>query len=232
MQVFLNKCREQDAVAWIEGKDWEVVSREVGVGGQLLTVRTPAATYSDLFVSLHGEFQAHNAAAALVAVEAMMGGKPLPGDVVERALAVVSSPGRLELVRTSPPIVVDGAHNPGGITALVGTLPETFQFHYTVGIFAAMSDKKVEEMLALAEPHFDDLVITTLPGDRPMPLDDLKEIAEDVFGVDRVNVAETVEDAIGRAVELADALVDPTLSRGIVAFGSLKLVAAVKQLAG
>lgn len=232
LEVLLEKCREIDAVAWLEGRDWEVLSRDVGVGGQMISVRTPAAVYQDLFVPLNGEFQAHNAAAALVAVESMMGGRPLPGEILEQGMAAASSPGRIEVVRTSPTIVVDGAHNPGGVAALVETLPETFQFDYKVGMFAAMADKNVEEMLGLAEPYFDDLVVTTLPGPRAMPLDDLEELAVDVFGRARVHRADTLEAAIDKAGELADSVIDPTVSRGIVAFGSLKLVGAIKILTG
>lgn len=232
LDLLLKKCQAQDALARVEGVDWQILRRDVGVGGQMITVRTPAAVYEDIFVPLNGEFQAHNAAAALVAVEALLGGRVLPAEVVERGIGAATSPGRLEVVRTSPTIIVDGAHNPAGVAALVRTLPETFQLGYMVGIFACLGDKRVEEMLSLAEPVFDDLVVTTLPNSRALPVDDLSTVAADVFGSDRVHTADTLEEAIDKAALLADSVSDPTLSRGIVAFGSLYLVGAIKILLG
>ena len=89
-------------------------------------MRTPAATYAEIFLPLYGEHQAHNALLALAAVEALLadGGAPrsLEGELVEAAFGNVTSPGRLEAVRTSPLILVDAAHNPHGIDALVAAL--------------------------------------------------------------------------------------------------------------
>ena len=83
-----------------------------------MTLRTAAARYEDVFVPLHGEYQAHNALLALAAAEALFGGRPLPPRIVENGLASVTSPGRLEVLRSSPTVLVDAGHNPHGIEAL------------------------------------------------------------------------------------------------------------------
>jgi len=82
LDILLEQARSVDAIARVEGRDFEVVDRQMGVGGQMVTIRTPSAVYEDVFVPLFGEYQAHNAAAALVAVEAFMGGRGLDGRIV------------------------------------------------------------------------------------------------------------------------------------------------------
>lgn len=233
LDILLERVREVDAVARVEGVDFEVASREPGVGGQLVTVRTPAGAYDDVFVPLLGEHQAHNAAAALVAVEAFLGGgKRLRGKLVERGMAEATSPGRLEVVHTGPSVVVDGAHNPGGVQALHQGLVESFAFDHVIGVFSAMRDKDVETMLGEMEPVIDELVVTSMPGERPMPIDDLARIARDVFGEDRVEAVESSAGAVRRGVERALALQDEHTSTGVVVFGSIVLAGEVRALFG
>jgi dihydrofolate synthase/folylpolyglutamate synthase len=99
----------------VEGQQFAVVTRVPGVGGQLLTLQGLAAEYTDVFLPLLGAHQAHNAALALAAVEAFVGSIALDVDVVRGAFAAATSPGRLEVVRRSPVVVLDAAHNPAGV---------------------------------------------------------------------------------------------------------------------
>lgn len=229
--ILLARAREVDAVVRLEDRDFEVLARQMGVGGQLVTIRTPAAVYEDVFVPLLGEHQAHNAAAALVAAEAFLGGRELDGRIVEQGFMTATSPGRLEVVRTSPAIVVDAAHNPAGARTLRAALDQgVFDFAHVVGLFSAMGDKDVEGMLGELEPVIDDLVVTTMPGERAMPGERLMAIATEVFGEDRVELREDLVQAVDRAVELAEARTVPGESTGVVAFGSIVLAGAVSTL--
>lgn len=117
-QVMLKKAVGMDATVAREGMEFGVGTREIAVGGQLLTLRGLGGDYEDVFLPLYGAHQAHNAAVALAAVEAFFGvgaqqAQRLDIDVVRKAFASVSSPGRLEVVRSSPTVVLDAAHNPG-----------------------------------------------------------------------------------------------------------------------
>lgn len=231
-QILLEKAAQVGAVARLEGRDFEVLDSQIAVGGQLLTIRTPAATYEDVFLPLHGEHQAHNAAVALVAAESLTGGAAWDASVVEQGMMKVTSPGRMEVVRRSPTVIVDAAHNPHGARSLAVGLERTFGFTRLVGVFSAMGDKDVEQILAEVERTFDEIVVTPMEGERAMPLDDLCDIAEDVFGVDRVYVAEDLADALELATNRAEATDDPAASAGIVAFGSVVLVGQVRALLG
>src|SRR5699024_694199 len=140
----------------------------MAVGGQLIDLRTSAGLYTEIFLPLHGRHQAENAALALASVEAFLGGGTLDGGVVEAGLAAVTSPGRLEVVRTSPTVLVDGAHNPAGASAIVEAVQEAFAFTRLVGVIGVMADKDAEGLLSVLEPLLDEVVITQAPTSRAM----------------------------------------------------------------
>ena len=104
-------------------------SRVPAVGGQVLSLQGLRARYDDVFLPLYGAHQAQNAAVALAAVEAFLGDdEPLDDDLVREAFARATSPGRLEIVRRSPMILLDAAHNPHGAEAAAAALEDSFAF--------------------------------------------------------------------------------------------------------
>lgn len=232
LDILLEQARSVDAIARVEGRDFEVVDRQMGVGGQMVTIRTPSAVYEDVFVPLFGQYQAHNAAAALVAVEAFMGGRGLDGRIVEQGLMNASSPGRMQVVRHSPTIIVDAAHNPAGAATLREAVESSFGFARIAGVYAAMGDKDVEGVLSEVEPFIDHLVVTQMPGERAADIARLAEIAEEVFGPDRVDVRESLADAVDRAAEIAEAGAEPADRSGVLVFGSVMLAGEMLSLAG
>ena len=221
-----------EAPADEEPGDVEVLERQPGVGGQLVTLRTPAAHYADLFVPLYGEYQAHNALLAVAAVEALLGdGGPasaLDGETLEAAFATVTSPGRLEVVRTSPMILVDAAHNPHGVDALAGALAESFAFSRLVGVVGVLADKDAEGILAGLEGILDHVVVTQSQSPRAIPAEELAELAVAAFGEDRVSVAAALPDAIDAAVAIAER--DDDMGAGVLVVGSVTLVADARIL--
>lgn len=232
LDILLEQARSVDAVVRVEGIDFEVVDRQMGVGGQMVTIRTPSALYGDVFVPLFGRYQAYNAAAALVAVEAFMGGRGLDGRIVEQGLMNATSPGRMQVVRHSPTIIVDAAHNPAGAATLREAVESSFAFVRTAGVYSAMGDKDVEGVLSEVEPFLDHLVVTQMPGERAADLARLSEIAIEVFGPDRVDVRESLADAVDRAAEVAEAGAEPADRSGVLVFGSVVLAGEMLTLAG
>lgn len=229
--VILHAAAERGARVIREGIDIDVVERQVAVGGQLLTLRGTGGTYTEIFLPMHGEHQAHNALAALAAVEALMaGGGALAPGIVEAAFADVDSPGRLELVRSSPTVLVDGAHNPAGAQALVDAVEEAFAFQRVVGVVGVMADKDPEAILAVLEPSLAEVVVTRASSPRAMEVDDLAEIARDVFGEDRVHVRERLDDAVTLAADLAESEVER--GAAVLVTGSIVLVAEARILLG
>lgn len=209
-----------------------VASRQFAVGGQMLTLVTAAAVYEDVFLPLHGQYQAHNALLALAAAESLFGGRALPAQIVENAFAQVTSPGRLEVVRTSPTVLVDAAHNPHGVTALRTALEESFPLKHLVLVYAAMADKDVEGVLSELEPICEAVVCVPMDSPRAMELEDLVEIADDVFGSDRVRSATNLVDAVDLAAQLAESSDDPLPASGVLILGSVVLAAQARELFG
>ncbi|AYD89527.1 bifunctional folylpolyglutamate synthase/dihydrofolate synthase [Actinomyces lilanjuaniae] len=210
----------------------EVSGRQVAVGGQLVTLRTAAAVYEDVFVPLHGRYQAHNALLALAATEAVMGGRALPPRVVEEGLASVTSPGRLEVLRSSPTVLVDAAHNPHGVEALVEAVEEVFGFRHLVAVVGVMADKDVEGILGGLEPATDAVVCVPIASERAMDVEDLAEVAREVYGQDRVSLAHDLAEGVDLAATLAEGTDAPATSSGVVIVGSVLLAAQARALFG
>ena len=174
---------------------------------------------------LHGAHQAHNPACPLAAVEAFTAERTgLDADVVRGAFAEVRSPGRLEIVRRSPTVVVDAAHNPHGAQAAADAVQEAFAFVPLVGVLGVMADKDVEGLLAAFEPVLDAVVVTQNSTPRSLPAHQLAAVATDVFGADRVEVVPRLDDAIDVACRLAEsgaASGDELGSGGVLVTGSV-----------
>ncbi|MET7294189.1 folylpolyglutamate synthase/dihydrofolate synthase family protein [Streptomyces griseoloalbus] len=208
-QVLLKKAVEVDATVAREGLEFGVVARQVAVGGQLVTLRGLGGEYPEVYLPLHGAHQAHNAAVALAAVEAFFGvGAERDGqldiDAVRKAFAAVASPGRLEVVRRSPTVVLDAAHNPAGARAAAEALGEAFQFSRLIGVVGASGDKNVRGLLEAFEPVFAEIVVTRNSSHRAMDVDELAAVAVEVFGEDRVQVEPRLPDALEAAITLAE----------------------------
>jgi dihydrofolate synthase / folylpolyglutamate synthase len=187
-----------------EGLEFGVLHRQPGVGGQLVTLQGLGGEYPEVFLPLHGAHQAHNAACALAAVEALRGGEAIEPEVVKEALGQTDSPARLEVVRRSPTVLVDSAHNPHGTQASLEAVQEAFAFSPLVAVLGVMKDKDVEGMLEVLEPVVATLVCTQNSTPRAMPAESLAELARGVLGPDRVVVAPRLDDAIDVAAGLAE----------------------------
>ena len=229
-EVIVRRVAEVGAELAVEGVHFGVAERQVALGGQSLTVQGIAGTYDDLFLPLHGAHQASNAACAIAAVETFLGGASaaLDVDAVREGLLAADSPGRLEVVRRSPTILLDGAHNPDGVQALAAALEEAFAFDYLVGVVGILADKDAVAMLSALEPLLNDVVVTSNHSPRALSADELADAAIRVFGADRVHRAPTLLDAVDTAVALADR--DPSASSGVVVTGSLYTVGEARTL--
>ena len=234
MRPILERSAEMGATVAREGREFGVVRRNQAVGGQVLTLRGLGGVYDEVFLPLFGAHQAQNAAMALAAVEAFLGAGPdkqLKADLVREGFAQVDSPGRLERVRSAPTILLDGAHNPHGMAATVTALEEEFSFRHLVAVVAVFADKDVSGLLDLLEPVAARIVVTQNSSPRSMPVAELAQIATDIFGEDRVTVADTMPDAIEEAVVIAEEDASGELSGvGVLITGSIVTVADARKL--
>ena len=231
--VLLRQCAEVGATIAREGLEFGVVDRRTGVGGQMIDLQGLGGRYDEVFLPLHGPHQAANAAAALAAVEAFLGGghEPLDVDLVREGFARVASPGRLEVARTSPTVLLDAAHNPEGMRATVTAVTEAFSFTSLVAVVACLDDKDVEGMLEALEPAVASVVVTQNGSPRRLPVDDLQALAVDVFGEDRVLAEDALDDALDTAVAKAEAEAAYG-GAGVLVTGSVVTVGEARTLLG
>ncbi len=158
VEIAQRRATELGATLWLLDDSFVIERNELAVGGRAITLRTPYEHYADVLVSLHGIHQGVNAATAIVAAEAFLG-RALGVEVVGSTLAKARMPGRMELISRRPMIVVDGAHNPAGIRALVATLDGAFhvqgQRRCVLGMLAGRDvDDMVSPLVALGFTEF------------------------------------------------------------------------------
>ncbi|KAA1251023.1 bifunctional folylpolyglutamate synthase/dihydrofolate synthase [Mycobacterium simiae] len=239
MEVLLSQAMRADAAVAREGYEFGVLGRQVAVGGQMLQLQGLGGVYSDIYLPLHGEHQAHNAAVALASVEAFFGAgaqRQLDVEAVRAGFAGASSPGRLERLRSTPTMFIDAAHNPAGAAALAQSLAAEFDFQTLVGVVSVLADKDVDGILQALEPILDSVVVTHNGSPRALDVPSLAAAAEQRFGPERVITADNLRDAI----DTATALVDDAAAEnggalsgaGIVITGSVVTAGAARTLFG
>ncbi len=236
--VLMRRAVETGAVVAREGLEFGVLSRDVAVGGQRLTLKGLVGGAEDVYLPLHGAHQARNAAVAAAAVEAFLGsgghaGTGLDPYLVRDAFAHVDSPGRLEPVRRGPLVVVDAAHNPAGAAAAADGLREAFPGTRLVGVVGVMADKDAEGILEQLEPVLTEVVVTAPRSERAFPLEELAETARGVFGDERVHVRADLADAVDTALAAAEVGAGgDEVAAGVLVTGSVHLVAEARRLLG
>jgi dihydrofolate synthase / folylpolyglutamate synthase len=209
-EVLLERCAEVDAQVAREGVEFGVREREVAVGGQRIALQGLSGLVDDIFLPLHGEHQASNAAIALAAAEALIGAgpqQPIDPEAVRAAFARVQSPGRLERVAAGPgvpTVLVDAAHNPHGARALAEALTSEFTFTRLVAVIGVMRDKDARGILEELEGVVQEVVVTANSSPRAMDADELGALAAEVFGAARVSVEPDLRRAVEQAGELAE----------------------------
>ena len=227
-QQLLARAVAEGAVVKAEGPDFGLLDRRPAVGGQLLRLQTAGGPVGDVFLPLHGAHMAHNAALAVAAVEAFLGGQPLAPEIIAEGLGSVVAPARLELVRTSPAIVLDTAHNPQAARATIDACQEAFAFQPLIGVVAMMKDKDVATVLETFASAMEQVVVTRAQGTpRAIPVEDLAQAAEEIWPAGQVQQAPTVADALELATLLADAA-GPT--GGVLVAGSLIAAGEARDL--
>lgn len=229
-EILLARSALEGATVAREGIEFSVESRDVAIGGQMLTIQGLHGRYEDIFVPLFGDHQAQNASVGLAAVEAFLATDvALDVETVREGFLMVSSPGRLEIVRRSPTVIVDAAHNPHGARALATAVEESFDFESLVGVVGILGEKDAQGVLLALESVLDHIVVTTPASPRALRAEDLAVIASDIFGEERVWIEAKLEDALDRAVTLAEEVNDYG-GAGVLVTGSVVLAGEAKRL--
>ncbi|WP_150459977.1 bifunctional folylpolyglutamate synthase/dihydrofolate synthase [Nesterenkonia ebinurensis] len=221
-----------------QGVEFGVESRLPGVGGQQVTIQGLTGRYPDLQLPLLGAHQAENFAQAVAALEAFIGGgeRQLNIENLRTACEHITSPGRLETLRSAPAVIVDAAHNPAGIEAGATAVQESFGFSKLVLIVGILKEKDAAHMMQVLFEQYGDVVsevcFTQSTSARAIPAEELAELAQDAgFREEQIHTTEQLDAAIAWAVEQIDAE-ELSETAGILITGSITLVGDARALFG
>lgn len=161
---------------------------------QVMSYTGPSMKLDSVFVNLKGDHQLANGALALRTAEFLKTrGFSVDKESIRNGLARVRWPGRIEIVREKPTILLDGAHNVDGVQALVRFLKARFPEKRTTLIFGVMKDKEYGKMLELLRPLTDAIVLTRPTNERGLPAQAMKEFAGEAA------IAQDVRSALAKA---------------------------------
>jgi dihydrofolate synthase/folylpolyglutamate synthase len=223
LKVIEARASDVGATVLLEGRDWEVTARLPAVGGQQFRVQGAHATYDELFTPMFGEHVVRNVAAAIVAVESILGYR-LDPDAIRSAIGALRIPGRLEVVARSPLVVLDGAHNPAGAEALARALVEAFTWSRLHVVLAVSSNKDLDGVVTALAPMADVWYPASNESVRSFPAQHVAERVAAAGG--RVADLGTVEESLAAA---RDAAAEDDL---ILVTGSLYTVADARRALG
>jgi dihydrofolate synthase/folylpolyglutamate synthase len=226
LEVLQRVSDEKAEELFVLDTNFSVKSYEPTPTGQRVVVSGLAGTYGPYEAPVFGIHQSANLAVAIAAVEAFLGSGKLPiaDDVLRSAVADLSSPGRLQLVRTEPAILLDGAHNPAGAKTLALSLKSEFSDKPLVGLLAVLSDKDVAGLLSELAECFHSVVVTASSSNRSLEVESLAAVASQNLRARTESVA-GFEYALERARAIAS-----EIGGMVVVAGSISLVGDVLQI--
>ncbi|WP_073257198.1 bifunctional folylpolyglutamate synthase/dihydrofolate synthase [Caldanaerovirga acetigignens] len=198
-----------------------------GVEGQTFDLKTSKHNYQQLKIRLLGDHQLDNAATAVVAVEALQRyGIDIPSEAVRKGLEKARWPGRLEILKENPYVLIDGAHNIAGIRVLKEALLKYFPEKRIILVIGILSDKDYVDMLSEITPIADSIITTRPDSPRALSAAELAEsIRKLTFGkTPEVYESDDIEKAVKAALDMAS-------SEDLVVFaGSLYLIGKVRSI--
>lgn len=223
----LEDVAKQSAEAFkLEGRDFGVSEFVPSATGQSISISGLAGSYGPYQAPVFGSHQGQNLAVAVAAVEAFLGGAEIQiaDDILRSAISDVSSPGRLQLIRTEPNLLLDGAHNPAGAQILAAALRAEFSDKPLVAVAAVLAEKDAKGLFSNLAGIFEEVFVTESSSPRSMPVAELQDLAEEGLGQEVQGVAD-FRSALDKAKQRAIGI------NGIVVVtGSITLVGDVIKL--
>jgi dihydrofolate synthase/folylpolyglutamate synthase len=172
LRLFSKICQEKGSPYFRVGKEFRYAYTEEGD----FNYEGLRRKFWGVHLSLQGFHQIINATTALGAMEVLEDlGYSVSTHAMLDGLREVEWPGRLEMVRSSPKVILDGAHNPAGALFLKRSLEKQFHYRRLILLVGMMKDKDIKSILHLLVPLADHVLLTQPRTDRAAPPALLKE---------------------------------------------------------
>ncbi|MGB9780885.1 bifunctional folylpolyglutamate synthase/dihydrofolate synthase [Caldanaerobacter sp.] len=216
LKVISDACEVREAYLTILDKN-NIVIKEQNSDFQVFDYKN----FKDLKITLLGTHQIYNASLAVEVVQKLKNiyGYQISEEAIKRGLMNAKWPGRLEVMKKRPYLVIDGAHNSQGMTVLKESL-KLFNYRRLILVIGMLKDKEVDKMLNIITPAADVIITTTPLSDRAYSARDLasKISSNSVFAVDQI------DKAVNEALKMAG-------EEDMVLFcGSLYMIGHVRKL--
>lgn len=216
-EVIKETCARLDAPL-IDMSRGEIVNWKVSSEGQSFDFIWQDRLYKEIFIRMLGRHQVGNAATAVVTALNM----GMPEEAIRAGLEKTRWPGRMEILREKPLVMIDGAHNVEGAAALVEGLKQVFPSRKVLLVFGILMDKEVEKVTEILASYANRIITTPPASPRGMDPHDLGKI------VKKYNPNVEITMSIGEAVDKSMVMVEDD---GIIVFsGSLYMIGEVRKL--
>lgn len=217
-EVLSNTATERGSRLSFVGREWKYTINVLSLKGTEITV-THQGEHHHYQLGMLGSVQVENSTLALAALaEAERAGIPITNDARQRGLANMQWPGRLQIVRHEPLVIVDSAHNPHSVQRLVSDLHALVGHRPLTFILGFMADKDIDGMLTTLLPAAKRVILTHADHPRAVAIEELHQRVEAVGG----NTPSAAIPAIAEAVK--HTLAEAHLNDAICIMGSLAVV--------
>ncbi|MDA2979785.1 MAG: Mur ligase family protein [Actinomycetota bacterium] len=207
---------------WIKfDSDFFVSEANIAVGGWQCSVTGVHGEYEDLVLRIHGRHQVDNLATAIATCEMFLG-RELDNESLAKAVGSMTSPGRLEVVRRRPVVLIDGAHNEQGFEGLAATIDNEFPALQWNLVLGARGNRSIGDLVMPLKGHIRSVFATAPHGADAIDANDVATAAGEALGVPAV-AYESPELALADAVSAAGS------DGGVIVAGSLYLVGDVRE---
>ena len=221
LEVIRRRAADCGAVVQVLGEEWQAQMQSVSLTGIAWMLQQPNGSSWPLQARLVGEHQVYNASLAVMAALTVRE-TAVNQEAVARGLAKACWPGRFEVLRTQPPLVIDGAHNPAGAAVLRRTLDQVFPGREVLFLLGILKDKDIEGITGLLVREQDRVIAVRPLSERAAEAGDLASH----FPPHQVEAVPDWEEGVNRLLELAEQ--EPRKVACVA--GSLYLLGAVRPL--
>jgi len=220
-EVILAAAAAASAPVWEFGRDFRGTKKAPG----RFTYRSATLTLEDLTLSMPGSHQIKNASLAVAVVEHLRRqGFSIPEPAIREGLWRTRFPGRFEVVKRQPDVIIDGAHTPEGMRLLKSTFRQVYPGIKPLMLLGMLRDKNYEALLNIIVPLAREVVCVAPQGGRALDGEELSRLVER-FGVP-VAAAPSITEGMHLLLNRASA------QDVILAAGSLYMVGPVRQVCG
>lgn len=224
LDIIRQQCATSHSPLWVVDGEVSYLARSCGLQGQQVAVRTPSREYRQLELVMLGAHQARNAATAVAAIDLLrLRGLAIAPEAVATGLARTRFPGRLEILREEPLVVVDGARNAASAATLRVALDTIFADRQIILVAGVLADKDAAAIAAALGPRSLQAIVAQPPweeraGDPGRVVSALRPYVPTVERID------DLPTAVERSLEVAGR------RHMVLITGSLYLVGAVRHL--